>query len=264
MTLHMISLSKSGIFISLTKKIVKIVFLSSAIIFIFLSIYKPPLPRSEDVVSQIKNGDPVQTDLSESQKGKEIVARMGKYEYRVKPLFNYEINGLVVTDYNSENWLDIRHENDPGNIKDICVVWGENINNGSYQKVKFSSGEFTCFYRWSRPLEKEFSGHLLSNNHLIPQNGEVAEKIRNSKIGDQVKIKGVLADYSVYVDGNEIFTRKTSTSRDDVRNGACEIIYVVDFEVIRQNPLNFKNFTKTFGRISLSSGLLGILLFLFV
>lgn len=253
---------KSFPLISSLKKVVKFIFLFSTIGLVFITFYKPPLPDENEVISQIKESEPVQNELPKGQK--EIISKVGKYEYRLNPLFAYELNGLIVSDYNSENWLDIRHENDPGNIKDVCVVWGENIKNGSYKEVKFSSGEFTCFYRWDRTLEKEFYGNLLSNNHLIPQNSTIADKIRRSKVGDQIRIKGILADYSVYTDNQLVFTRKTSTTRGDTLNGACEIIYVTDYDVVRPNPLNFKNYAKVLGMASLTSMFTGILLFLFV
>src|SRR4030042_6352674 len=256
------SLAESVFFFYL-KKIVKIVFIFSVLIFLFLCFYKSPLPPESQVIKEIKDGEPIQSELPANQKGKEIITWKGKYEYRLMPLYNYELNGLIVTEYKSENWLDVRHENDPGNIKDIYIVWGENISNGLYKEVKFSSGEFTCFYHWDKPLNAKFSGALLSNNHLVPKNADIADKIRESKIGDQVKVRGILADYSVYVDGKEIFTRKQSTKRDDVRNGACEIIYVTDFEIVKENILNFRDIKKVFGLSGLSSGILGLLFFLF-
>lgn len=244
------------------KKIVGIIFIASLLIFLTISIYKPPLPNQSEILTEIKSGEPIQSELSADQKGESIVVNIENYEYRLTPLYNYELKGLIVTDYNSDNWLDIRHKDDPGNIKDICVVWGENITNGSYKEVKFTSGEFTCFYRWERKLENMVKGSFLSNNHLIPQSEIVSSAIKKSKLGDQVRVKGILADYSVYVDGKEIFKRKSSTVRNDSGNGACEIIYVTDFEILQKNQFNFKVYQKSFGLTALYSGILGFILFL--
>lgn len=249
-------------YFSYLKKIVKTVFYISFILFLFISFYKPPLPDESGILSDIKSKEPVQSELPVNQKDKVIVTNLGKYEYRLTPLYNYELEGLIVTDYNSDNWLDVRHQDDPGNIKDICVIWGENILNGSYRQVKFSSGEFTCYYRWEKSLETPFYPQYLSNNHLIPQNERVAEEIKKSKIGDQVRVKGFLANYEVRVNGREIFKRNTSTVRDDSRNGACEIIYVTEFEILKENALNFKNFQKPIGYTSLLSAILGFVFFL--
>ena len=52
--------------------------------------------------------------------------------------------------------------------------------------------------------------------------------------GDQVRLRGVLAEYRNPQNG---FFRSTSTTRDDTGNGACETIYVTDFEIVRKaNP----------------------------
>ena len=49
--------------------------------------------------------------------------------------------------------------------------------------------------------------------------------------GDEVRIKGVLANYQNTATG---FDRGTSISRTDTGNGACETIYVTDFEIAKE------------------------------
>jgi hypothetical protein len=43
---------------------------------------------------------------------------------------------------------------------------------------------------------------------------------------------GLLVDYKVTRDGQDIFTRRTSLTRGDAGNGACEIVYVTDLFVV--------------------------------
>jgi hypothetical protein len=43
---------------------------------------------------------------------------------------------------------------------------------------------------------------------------------------------GLLVDYKVTKDGQDIFTRQTSLTRGDTGNGACEILYVTDLSVV--------------------------------
>jgi hypothetical protein len=54
-------------------------------------------------------------------------------------------------------------------------------------------------------------------------------KIKQVRIGDQVRIRGWLVNYS----NDEGFSRGTSTTRDDTGNGACETIYLQDFDILR-------------------------------
>jgi hypothetical protein len=73
----------------------------------------------------------------------------------------------------------------------------------------------------------------LSNNHLLADDPLVKEAMMRARPGDHVRIKGMLARYRNPANG---FDRGTSTSRDDTGNGACETIYVTDFEVV--SPAN--------------------------
>jgi len=51
-----------------------------------------------------------------------------------------------------------------------------------------------------------------------------------ARTGDQVHFKGYLAEYKLE-DGS--FERGTSVSRDDQGNGACETVFVTDFEILQ-------------------------------
>jgi hypothetical protein len=46
----------------------------------------------------------------------------------------------VVSQHRGDALFNLYHQADPGNIQDVCVVWGAAVTNGSYRKVTFSSG----------------------------------------------------------------------------------------------------------------------------
>ncbi len=46
-------------------------------------------------------------------------------------------------------------------------------------------------------------------------------------------MQGLLVDYAVTENGRAIFTRRTSLTRSDTGNGACEILYVTEVSVVR-------------------------------
>ena len=71
-----------------------------------------------------------------------------------------------------------------------------------------------------------------SNNHLISDNPFLLKKISSVEPGDQVHITGMLAEYS---HSNGRFKRGTSTVRTDTGNGACETIFVEEFEILQRN-----------------------------
>jgi hypothetical protein len=53
------------------------------------------------------------------------------------------------------------------------------------------------------------------------------------RIGDQIRVKGYLVDYTTYKDGQPAGTRVSSEVRTDTGNGACEVLFVESFDVIR-------------------------------
>lgn len=161
--------------------------------------------------------------------------------YDVKPIADYELWGLVVSQNNIAAWFNYYHDKDSVNLKDVCVIWGSNIKNESYNQknLKFKSGEWTCYYRWRGELERGFDAHKLSNNHLLTDNAKLQDLIRQVNIGDQIYFRGYLADYR---EQGSDFLRQTSISRDDDNKssrsgGACEIVFVDDFKIISHNNL---------------------------
>ena len=194
----------------------------------YLSAREVALPDVPSIYSAIKEGEPLQ-EISDA---KPFTTTIKGYRYALTPKATYDISGLVVSQHRGNALFNLDHKADPGNIKDVCVVWGESVTNGSYRKVKFRSGEFTCSYSWSGAVDPPFKPEKASNNHLIPADRAIARKIRAIHVGDQIRMTGLLVDYKVTKDGRDIFTRQTSLTRGDTGNGACEILYVTELSVV--------------------------------
>jgi hypothetical protein len=195
---------------------------------IYLSFRAVPLPDLARIDRAITEAEPVQGASDRPP----FTTTIKGYTYTLTPRATYAIAGLVVSQHRGDALLNLYHQADPGNIRDVCVVWGEDVTNGSYRKVTFWSGEFTCSYRWSGALTPAFNPEKASNNHLIPADPVTAARIGAIHVGDQIRMTGLLVDYTVTKDGQEIFTRRTSLTRGDTGNGACEILYVTDLAVV--------------------------------
>jgi len=155
--------------------------------------------------------------------------------YTVQPLYRYELHGLVVSMHDTSTWWNYIHRewNDKLNVVDFCVIWGRNAASGAYRKMSYSSGQFVCYFQ--APDQESFQAFDmagLSNNHVLTDDPFVAKRLRSVRIGDQIRFSGYLAEYSHNHNGQP-FKRGTSTVRSDTGNGACETIYVKDFEIIR-------------------------------
>jgi hypothetical protein len=214
---------------NVVQRCLAILFVSSVIGAVYLSFRDIALPDASVIDDSVKMTEPLQGATD-----RQVFTTVIKgYTYTLTPRASYDISGLVVSQHSGDALLNIYHKADPGNIEDVCVVWGEAITNGSYQKVRYKSEEFSCYYSWAESFTPPFNPEKIANNHLIPADASIAEQIRAIRIGDQIRMRGLLVDYAVARGGQGVFTRKTSLTRKDTGNGACEILYVTDLRVIQ-------------------------------
>lgn len=153
-------------------------------------------------------------------------------DYQIFPKAEYRIRGLVVSLHDSA-FMDITHAaaSDFVNTHDICVIWGDNARSPYLKEMDFSHGDWTCYFQTkSQDAWKSFNKNQISNNHILPANPQIEKIIASIRIGDQIELAGKLVDYSLPSGG----TRKTSLVRDDVENGACEILYVSEANILKR------------------------------
>lgn len=192
-----------------------------------------PYPNNSEILPELLH-DPEQT---ETEQDPFEFDRKGN-NYNIVPLYEYQLYGLVV----SKREDSFQHKvfySDHVNEADLCVIWGDNISTNVYKDLKFKNSDWFCTWRpknyntWQR-IQNIFKNDNISNNHLLSNIDEVRKNINKVKVGDQIRIDGLLSEYST--NGNP--ERGTSTSRTDTGNGACETIYVNNFEILKKgNPI---------------------------
>ena len=201
---------------------------------IFLYWYGTPLPAKTHILNEILHGAPQQTE--DESVATPFPVKFGEFEYTFTPHASYELSGLVVSLHHSDSWIDISHEGDPAQTVDICVVWGPNIATGGYKMVTYAHGDWTCYYRWETEADPPFSGSVLSHNHLLPTTPALASLVKSIKVGDQIRLSGLLVDYTITASsGARGGSRNTSLIRTDNGNGACEIIYLTGATILKRN-----------------------------
>ena len=191
---------------------------------------KNALPEPQSLAAHLLD-EPVKRAVSRAA----LPVSVGGIDYSVQPLYDYELYGMVVSTHDADTWWDYLHKewNDKLNVIDLCVVWGENARTGAYRDISFSSGQFTCNYQTSSSEAwAAFDTNAISNNHLLSDDPALARAMRKVRVGDQIHLRGYLAEYSH--NQGFAFKRGTSTVRTDSGNGACETVYVEDFEVLRR------------------------------
>jgi len=158
---------------------------------------------------------------------------VGGERYRIEPLFDYALEGVVVSYHDADSFVDTWHHDrwrDFLNVRDLCVIWGDNVRGGVYQDMHFRNDSWTCWAYWpDRETGVRFRMDELSNNHLLTADPDVQQALMAARPGDLIRFEGILAGYRNLANG---FARGTSTTRDDRGNGACETVYLTGFEVV--------------------------------
>jgi hypothetical protein len=175
---------------------------------------------------------PLQTDTSKTP----FFTKAGGTTYKVTPLFEYDLYGLVVSEHDTHDFVDYVHREagDYLNVIDLCVAWGDDARSGLYRNAHFSSGQFTCYFQFdSREAAEHFDIYQISNNHLLTEVPNLAHLLRSVHIGDEVHFHGYLVEYEH--DHGFHFHRGTSTTRFDTGDGACETVYVTDAQILRSH-----------------------------
>jgi len=184
------------------------------------------LPGNVDYVAGIAQ-EPRQLGTSE----RPFDAVFKDVTYRVEPEYAYDITGMIVSYRHHDNNSRMHAlANDHLNMLDVCVIWGDNTANERLHKIDFWNGIFTCNVKTRDQLAWDaFNMDQLSNNHLISDDEFVRRQVRKIRIGDQIRVRGYLASYA----SGGGYQRGTSTTRTDTGDGACETIYVEDFEIVK-------------------------------
>ncbi len=227
------------------------IFLALLSITILASFYKDRLPPPKEALPIILK-EPIQTPTEKEPF--EITIKGQKYY--IKPRFNYELSGLVVSHHHSSSITDYYHEQwkDYVNNADVCVVYDANVKNGVYQRLKFSSGSWTCYYRYNNAEDGSmFSGRDFSNNHLLTDDPVIAKRILSTKKGDQIHLKGYLVGYGQ----DERYLRESSTTRDDT---GCEVIFVTEYQILKPANQLWRFIFKTTRALTIIVGLIGIII----
>lgn len=183
------------------------------------------LPRGVDFIPEIDD-EPLQTATRQSP----FAVTFNDIEYLVEPEYEYDITGMVVSYRHHDEEYSRMHRlaQDHLNMLDVCVIWGDNTR-AMLHEIDFWNGLFTCnASTHDRAAWESFDMQQLSNNHLLSDDEFIRDRVRDLRIGDQIRVRGYLASYT-----SPAGKRGTSTTRADSGDGACETLFIEDFEIAR-------------------------------
>ena len=194
--------------------------------------------RNVDEIADEATNQPFQNEISNME---EIEFKKDGYLWQLTPLYDYEINGLVVGRMNYQIFsIDKYTSLLP---IDLGLIWGSNVAGKVYQdkRIKFKQDSRWCWVWWNG--DAIFNLDEFSNNHLLTKDKDLSVKAKKVNRGDQITIKGKLVNIKATpledneISGQNTITWMSSTTRKDDGAGACEIIYVEDIEVLKKGNM---------------------------
>lgn len=138
--------------------------------------------------------------------------------YNITPLESFAIEARVLS---SEHY-SLGREADLSPV-DLALGWGKMSDEAVLKDIKISQSN--RFYYWhvdAFPIPRREIETQSANMHMIPADDTIASKLKSVKPGQVVMLTGFL----VRADAADGWHWKSSLTREDTGNGACEVVYV--------------------------------------
>jgi hypothetical protein len=160
--------------------------------------------------------EPVQENLNEN-------SMMMVDEYFLTPAATFQIKARVLSTqrYRSGRESDL-------SPLDLTLGWGPMSDETNIEKIDIRQSARFYFWKTSRfPIPRRDIETHSANMHMIPSSDRVESKLKGIKPGETISITGKL----VNVEAADGWRWRTSLTREDTGNGACEIVYVEDVDI---------------------------------
>lgn len=146
--------------------------------------------------------------------------------YQLQPLHRFVIEARVL---GAEHYR-LDREADLAPV-DLAMGWGRMSDDRVLDKIEIKqSGRFYFWRTPQFPIPREEIETHSGNMHMIPSNEYLESQLKKLRKGQVVKISGLLVEAKAK-DG---WHWRSSTTRQDTGNGACELIYVKTLQVVKE------------------------------
>ena len=179
-------------------------------------------------LEQVVYPDEIEAPLQSDLKAADEIRHIGKEgEVILLPKAEYTLKGVVkskkkYSDYPSQI-----------SVYDLAIAWGELNDEENEDFITYSQSGRWYYYRYKSgtPVSEAYIAEHSANVHIIHKNMEILDQIKDVEEGDLIMLKGYLVDVDFNQDQNSSLW-KTSTTRNDTGNGACEILYVEELTIL--------------------------------
>jgi hypothetical protein len=186
--------------------------LAIALAFVVYSFLHRPITYPSGVLI---DSEPAQIEIG---RGTEEI---GFGAYKLKPLARFSLDGRIlhrkVYRYDRESKLA---------PVDLAVGWGPMSDQAVLDRLEISQSTRFYWYQYQLPPpipREEIISHS-TNIHVIPATPEIAAFCKSLRSGDLIHLEGDLVEAS----GPEMGHWRSSLSRTDSGDGACELMLVQD------------------------------------
>jgi len=166
----------------------------------------------------LADGTPMQSNVAG---GANPLAKAG---YRIIPLqaFALEARVLGAEHYRFDRGAEIAPV-------DLALGWGPMSDSRVLASIDISQGNRFYFWRVQEfPIPRREIEIHSANMHMIPANRDVERALKKVRAGQVVRFSG----YLVEVDADDGWRWRSSLTREDTGNGACELVWVEQLQVI--------------------------------
>jgi hypothetical protein len=122
---------------------------------------------------------------------------------------------------------------------DLAVGWGPMSDQQVLDRLHITQSMRFFWYEYQNPppIPKEQIINHATNIHIIPSTPELAAACKSLRCGALVHLSGELVEAT----GPHIATWRSSLSRTDTGNGACELLYLEEMEILTADSVEKKS-----------------------
>lgn len=112
---------------------------------------------------------------------------------------------------------------------DLALGWGPMSDSAVLERIDIRQGNRFYFWRTENfPIPRQDIETHSANMHMIPADASIARQLKTIRSDQIVRLRG----YLVAISAADGWRWRSSLTRSDTGNGACELVWVESLEVI--------------------------------
>jgi hypothetical protein len=146
-------------------------------------------------------------------------------EYDIEALAEISLKARVL----SKKYYSSDRESDISPI-DLALGWGKMSDSKVLDKIDISQKLRWYFWKTPKfPIPRKEIELSSANMHIIPSSDKIEDVLDDIRIGNVIQLSGKLVE----VTAEDGYRWRSSLSRSDDGNGACEVVWVEEISILK-------------------------------